>query len=116
MRFTGFLMITVLLQLSVSSYAQTVNLSGKNLSLKKIFATIKEQTGIVFFYDEALMKEAKPVTVNLRNATLETALNEVFKDQPLNWVLEDKTVTITKKPVQSNTTVNGHSGFVIHPC
>ena len=103
MKLTGFLMMTLLLQVSISGNAQTVNFSGKDVPLKKIFSTIKKQTGTLFFYDEALMKEAKPVTVKLRNATLETALNEIFKDQPLTWVLEDKTVTITKRPVSINT-------------
>jgi outer membrane cobalamin receptor len=98
MKLTGFLMITVLLQASFSGNAQTVNFSGKDVPLKKIFAIIKEQTGALFFYDEGLLKEAKPVTVELRAVSLETALNEVFKDQPLTWVLEDKTVTISKKP------------------
>ncbi len=91
--------MTLLFHVSISVYAQTINFSGKDVHLKKIFSTIKKQTGTVFFYDEALMKEAKPVTVNLRNATLETALNEIFKDQPLTWAVEDKTVTITKRPV-----------------
>ncbi|HEY5968396.1 MAG TPA: TonB-dependent receptor [Chitinophagaceae bacterium] len=95
--------MTLLFHVSVSINAQTVNFSGKNVSLKKIFSTIKKQTGTVFFYDEALIKEAKPVTVNLNNASLETALNEIFKDQPLTWALEDKTVTITKRPISITT-------------
>ena len=96
----------------ISVYAQTINFSGKDVHLKKIFATIKKQTGTVFFYDEALMKEAKPVTVNLRNATLETALNEIFKDQALTWTAEDKTVTITRRPV-SITTPAENNRFLI---
>lgn len=103
MNFTRFLIMTLLFHASISMYAQTINFSGKNVPLKRIFSIIKKQTGTVFFYDEALIKEAKPVTVNLRNATLETALNEIFKDQPLTWALEDKTVTITKRPVSITT-------------
>lgn len=85
------------MQGAVPGSAQTVNFSGKDVPLKTIFASIKTQTGIVFFYDENLMKEAKPVTVILKDIKLETALNEIFKDQPLTWSLEDKTVTIIKR-------------------
>jgi outer membrane receptor protein involved in Fe transport len=46
----------------------------------------------------------KPVTVQWKTVTLETALNEIFKDGPLTWVLEDKTVTIIKKPGQIPST------------
>ena len=98
MKWKGFIILTVLLQVFISGHSQTVNLSGKNLPLTKIFKSIKKQTGTLFFYDDELIKEAKPVTVKLRDVPLQSALNEIFKDQPLNWVLEDKTVTITKKP------------------
>ena len=97
-------MMIILLLASSYGNAQNVNFSGKEVSLKIIFSAIKQQTGIVFFYDENLMKEAKPVTVMLTNVTLETALNEIFKNQPLTWVLEDKTVTIIKRPVTIITT------------
>lgn len=102
MKLTGILTATVMLLVSISIQGQTVNLSGKDIPLKKVFTSIKKQTGTLFFYDEDLIREAKPVTIDLKNATLETALNEVFRDQPLTWVMEDKTVSITKKPVQDN--------------
>ena len=102
MKWTAYLMLAVLLLVSVCGWTQTINLSGKNMPLKKVFASIKKQTGTLFFYDLALIKEAKPVTVKLKDASLETALNEIFKGQPLTWALEDKTVTISKRPIQSN--------------
>jgi hypothetical protein len=92
-------MVIILLLASFYGRAQHVTFSGKEVSLKTIFASIKQQTGIVFFYDENLMKDAKPVTITLTNDPLETALNEVFKNQPLTWALEDKTITIIKRPV-----------------
>ncbi len=100
MKLAGLLIMAVWLLLSIAGKTQTVNFSGKNVPLKKIFTTIKKQTGTLFFYDEALMLDAKPVTVNLRDASLETALNEIFKDQPLTWTLIDKTVTIARKQLQ----------------
>jgi outer membrane receptor protein involved in Fe transport len=100
MKFGGIIMITVLLQLSLSGQSQTLSFSGKNVPLKEIFTIIKTQTGVVFFYDAALLQDAKPVTINWKNVTLQTALNEIFKEQPLAWLLEGKTVTLIKRSVQ----------------
>jgi outer membrane receptor protein involved in Fe transport len=106
MRFTTLFLTVVLLQFSFSAQCQTLNFSGKDVRLQVIFSTIKKQTGVLFFYDAALLKKAKPVTVDWKDATLETALNDVFKEQPFSWALENKTVTIVKNtgpapPVES---------------
>jgi len=97
MKLTIVLLLSVFLQVSATGYSQTVNFSGKDVPIKKVFSVIKNQTGAVFFYDAALLLEAKPVTVKLQNVSLEEALNEIFKGQPLSWVMENKTITIIKK-------------------
>jgi len=74
-----------------------LNFTGKDVPLQEIFKVIKSQTGVCFFYDTALLGNAKSVTVNWEDVTLETALNEIFKGQPVTWVLEDNTVTIIKR-------------------
>ena len=99
---TGSLMIIILLTAPFYGDAQNVTFSGKEVPLKVIFASIKNQTGVVFFYDENLMKESKPVTIRLINTPLKTALDEIFKNQPLTWALVDKTVTIIKTPKSKN--------------
>ncbi len=54
-----FLLITVAFILSSSKrYSQTINFSGKNVQLTKVFSAIKSQTGYVFFYDAAELREA----------------------------------------------------------
>src|SRR5215204_1063784 len=98
MRLAAYLLMIVLLQASLSGEAQTVSFSGKDVPLKEIFTVIKNQAGVFFFYDASVMQDAKPVTIEWKNVALQAALNEIFKDQPLNWVMEDKTVTVIKKP------------------
>ncbi|MGN6399795.1 MAG: SusC/RagA family TonB-linked outer membrane protein, partial [Flavisolibacter sp.] len=97
MKLTVFLLAACFLEASATGYAQTVSFSGRNVPLKKVFTAIKSQTGYVFFYDAALLKEARPVTVELREAPLSTALAEVFKDQPFTWVIENRTITLVEK-------------------
>jgi hypothetical protein len=93
----GFFMMAVLLQVSLFGESQTVSFSGKDVPLKEIFAVIKIQTGVCFFYDAALLRNAKRVTIVWKNIPLETALNELFRGQPLTWVRVDKTVTVIKR-------------------
>jgi TonB-linked SusC/RagA family outer membrane protein len=103
MKITIILTMAAFLQVSATCYSQTVTFSGKGVNLKKVFKALESQTGIVFFYDAALLREAKPVTVKFKNVTLETALNDIFKEQPLNWVMENKTITIIKKHLAQTT-------------
>ena len=100
MKLSGFLTMAVLLQVSFPGDCQTLSISGKSVPLEEILATIKSQAGVVFFYEGSVLQNAKPVTIDCKNVTLETALNEVFKSQPFTWVKEGKTVTIFKRPVQ----------------
>ena len=95
-----FLLITAAFILSSSmGYSQTISFSGKNVQLIKVFSAIKSQTGYVFFYDAALLREAKPVTIDLKDVSLEEALQQALKDQPLGWLIENKTITIIRKPL-----------------
>ena len=87
-----------LLQVSAKTNAQNVSITGKNISLKKIFKEIKDQTGYVFFYDAALLSKSRPVTINIQDEPVITALDLIFKNQPLTWSVENKTVTVLSKP------------------
>jgi iron complex outermembrane receptor protein len=83
-------MVTFLLLLSLPGRCQRLNFSGKDVPLIDIFKIIKYQTGIVFFYDAALLQNTKRLTIEWNNENLEKALNDIFKGQALTWILEDK--------------------------
>ena len=100
MNLAGTLIMIVLTQGSLSGETHTVSFTGKEVPMKSILRIIRCQTGVGFFYDASLFKDAKPVSVEWENASLDKALNDIFKDLPVSWILEDKTVTIFKKPTQ----------------
>ena len=97
MKLTFILITVAMVHVSARGVSQTVTFSGKDISLEKIFTEIKKQTGYVFFYDASLLRESKPVTLDLKNVTLENALEKIFYDQPLTWQMVNKTITIVKK-------------------
>ncbi|WP_374165051.1 TonB-dependent receptor [Arcticibacter sp. MXS-1] len=97
MKLTAILLTITCLQLSAKSFSQNINLSGKNLKLESVLSAIEKQSGYFFFYRYNELKAARAVTIDVKNATLAQALNQVFQGQPLRYAIEDKTVIITKK-------------------
>ena len=98
MKLTVMLMV-LFLQVSASSDAQRVTISGAEMPVKKVFSIIKDQTGYLFFYDAELLKQAHPVSINVKEAPVESVLNLVFKNQPFSWALENRTITVVYKPM-----------------
>ena len=102
MKLPGFLIITFLFQSCITEESRTLNYSGKDVDIKEVFAVIKTQTGVLFFYDAALLRNAKKVTINWKDVSLERALNDIFETQSVTWTMEEKTVTIIQRPGTEN--------------
>jgi len=97
MKFTALLVLATCLQLQAKTYAQTITLNVKNSPLEFVLAQLKKQSGYQFFYKDAALRNAKPVTLEVSNRPFEEVLNLCFKDQPLNWSIVKKTVVIVEK-------------------
>ena len=98
MKLTTLIIITCLLQLSAASRAQ-IYLKADRISLQNVLESISRQSGYDFVYSVPDLKNLKPVSLNLKNVDLETALKICFKDQPLVFDIADRTVVIKKKKV-----------------
>jgi len=95
-KITAF-MLVLCLQASAGGYAQRITLSVKNASLENVFKNIKEQTGYFFLYNDEMLHDARPVTMNLQNAALKQVLDIAFKDQPLSYTIDETTIIVQKK-------------------
>jgi TonB-linked SusC/RagA family outer membrane protein len=96
MKLTAILLTISLLQVRAEGLSQTLTISGKNMQLEKVFTVIKQQTGYVFLYTDDVIKYAKKVTLNVKDAQLEEVLKLAFKGQPLGYLIENKTVIISR--------------------
>ncbi len=97
MRLIVVLLTATILQVSASSYGQSVTLKRDRASLVNVFTEIRKQTGYDFFYSDKMMANAKPISIDLKQASLEEALKQIFENQALQYELKDKTVIIQPK-------------------
>lgn len=98
MRLTTIIILVTFMQVSASTFAQKVTLEYSNMSLKKIFKDLKSQTGYNFLYTERQMSVARPVNIKVKDRMLSDVLAQIFKDQPLSYQLDNKTVVIRDRP------------------
>ncbi|MES2458869.1 MAG: SusC/RagA family TonB-linked outer membrane protein [Bacteroidota bacterium] len=97
MKLTTLLLIFSIMQVSATSFAQKVTLNKKKAPLIQVMDEIRAQTGYDFFYDLKLIKSAKPVTINIKDATLSEALEKCFEQQPFVYEVDDKAVVLKEK-------------------
>ena len=91
------LLIALSLQVSANIYAQQqVTLNVKNATLVDVLSSIREQTGYLYLMRSANSKLAKPVTINLKSTPLETALQQIFLDQPFTFELQQPNMIVIK--------------------
>ena len=95
MKITTFLLMIGLMQVSAKGYSQ-ISLHEKNASLEKVFTEIKKQTNYVFLYDERQLNLA-PLSIDIKNATLEITLAKLFKDLPVEYSIVERNVLIKPK-------------------
>lgn len=95
------LFLAVALTAGARGVSQSVTLSGKNISLEKVFSSIRTQTGYRVFCDRALLNEAKNVSVSAQNVQLRSFLETVFKNQPLEYTIRSQTIFVSRKAGES---------------
>lgn len=96
-KFTAFIMLCCCLHVSAGGISQTITYSGKNVPLKTIFSEIKKQTGHFVFYNRSFIKDAKPVTVSVRNEPLESFIKKILLGQRLDYSFKDKSIIISRE-------------------
>lgn len=93
LKLTFIILTTVILQVSATGFAQ-ITLKEKSAPLEQIIQKIRKQAGYDFFYNAGMLAKAKPVTLNVTNASVEEVLELCFKNQPLTYTIDQKTIVV----------------------
>ena len=96
-KLTTLILLVTSIQLSARGFGQGINISEKKAPISKVFEDIRKQTGYTFVYAESILDNAKAVSINVHNATLEEALNACFYDQPLTWSIMERAIVVKLK-------------------
>ncbi|WP_316778603.1 SusC/RagA family TonB-linked outer membrane protein [Pedobacter antarcticus] len=99
MRLTTVILIASIMQVSASVYGQRITLNTENVPLEQILEEIRKQSGYDFLYNQQLMGKSRPVSITLKNATIEKTLQVCFSDQPMTYKIDNKTVLLKAKPL-----------------
>ncbi|WP_413666617.1 TonB-dependent receptor [Mucilaginibacter sp. Mucisp86] len=113
MKLTLILLTVTFLQVSAATYAQKVTLKVKQTTLKEVFEEIRNQTNYDFLYNSEDIKLAKPVTVDLTNATINQVMDLCLSNQSLTYTIDNKTILIRKKTAAESNAPKKISGKVV---
>jgi TonB-linked SusC/RagA family outer membrane protein len=100
MRLVPLFLLLASMEVSAGSVAQKISFKGKDVSLLQVFTAVRQQTGYVVFCNQDDLQHLKPVTLEVRDMPLETLLDFCFKDQPLTWHIQNRTIFVSAKPTQ----------------
>lgn len=93
------LMLTGFMTVSAASYSQQITLKGTNLPFSSVIDAIRKQSGYTVFGTKKLIESAKPVSVDAKNMALAQFLAQVTQGQHMDFMIEDKTISLSAAPV-----------------
>ncbi len=97
MKLIAVLLLGACLHVHATGYGQKISLSERDVPLEKVFKKIQEQTKYKFLYTSQLLEGVPKVTISVKNASLEEVLDLVFKDQKLDYEINENTIVVRPK-------------------
>ena len=106
-RYGMMLAIWLLLPFVTFAQQQKVNIHVEKGEIQNVFRQIKEQTGLNFIYDEDQVSTLSPVTLNMKDATVESVLKRLFDKTPFEYSYEKLSIVVKKRRTQPTSQTNG---------
>ncbi|HMO62413.1 MAG TPA: SusC/RagA family TonB-linked outer membrane protein [Ferruginibacter sp.] len=103
MKLLAFMMLAACLSVQAKSYSQKISVSLENASFQQLVETIRSQSGYQFLYTSKILTYAKPVNIDIKEATVEQALNICFRNQPFTYTIIEKTIIVKLKTPAKTT-------------
>lgn len=99
------LVMSLMLSLSVSAFAQSLQLRLNNVTVKKAMTELKKQSGYSFVYEGSYIDANKKVHVNATN--LNQAITQILDGQNLTYEIKGKNIIVSKQKSIPKQTGNG---------
>jgi TonB-linked SusC/RagA family outer membrane protein len=90
-------LLFLLVLLSFPGISQGISLSLKKTSLEKAFREIESKVEQRFVYTREMMDQSRPVSISVKNASLQKVLELLFTQQPLEYLLDENFIKVRFK-------------------
>ena len=109
MKLSFFLVLVFSAQAYSSGFAQgKINLSLKNVEIKKAITAIQRVSVYRFIYNDDILPRDKKVSISVREATIEQVLNDLFVSTFLTYrIMNEKLIVISSKENPAAFSVTG---------
>jgi len=97
MKRTVILLIIGMLLVSVAGFSQRITYVKKNTTLSQLFDEIYKQTGYGIIWSEKKLKNITAFDADFHDVPLENVLKISLKNQPLTYIIKDKTIVLREQ-------------------
>lgn len=105
-------MIMLAMPLSAAAQKQKVTINVSKVDVSVVFKMIKEQTGLTFMYSAEDLKEINPVSLNVKDVTVDSAMTKLLAGTSFKFEYEGGAIVISKKKVTAQQEKMTFSGVV----
>ncbi|AWO00565.1 SusC/RagA family TonB-linked outer membrane protein [Chitinophaga alhagiae] len=106
MRVSFFLLLTLAMHASGRALSQKITINVKDVPLEKVFLSIEQQSGYLFWYDEKLLKPARKVSLSVKDASLDQTLQLCLKNQDISYKIIRNTIVLSRNVQETNPAGN----------
>lgn len=82
---------------NAKGHSQRISVSLENASIQQVFDIIRSQSDYQFLYTNKVITNSRPISIDIKDATVEQVLIACFKDQPLAYTIIEKTIVVKLK-------------------
>jgi len=94
-----FILLAISLNVCARTDAQDrITLSEKNAPLETVLKKIQKQTGYQYFLQDRWKQVARPIDINVKNASLDEVLAICFKDQLFTYEIVKEIIVVKERP------------------
>jgi TonB-dependent starch-binding outer membrane protein SusC len=98
----ALLFLLVSIHLSAIANADTlVNLQRRNISISEVFKALKQQTGLIVFYNNNLLDDKKKLDVDFNQVSVSAVMDYVLRGTNISYVVKEKFILLQKKVITS---------------
>ena len=99
MKLLAMFLLVAFSAFSANSYSQGTkfNFRMNNVTVKDVIQEVEERSEFVFLYNEKDVKLSRKVNLRVKEETVETILDQVFKGTENSWKVYDRQIVIVKR-------------------